>query len=189
MKTSKWLILILAVALLAGYYFIGSDYFKQRWHHATLASQMSETQTMLVQVPIPHADLEQQLAAARDTLKAAETYFTADTNDTHIVNAVLHMAAETGVSAVPLNTTGWVTETVSDRDYSVFRLDLQVTGTFNQMASFLGRLETGKLETLVIEYLNVEKIPDDFIDSNDAGTAPVSANIKLAVYALPPGTG
>ena len=137
MKTSKWLILILVVALLAAYYLIGSDYFKQRRNNASLTSQIAAMQTALAQIPPPPADLAQRLAAARNDLKTAESSFSADMNDTRIVNAVLQTADEIGVKAVPLNTSPWVTENVSGQDYSVFRLNLEVTGTFIKLSSFL----------------------------------------------------
>ena len=187
MKTRKWLILILVAALLAAYYFIGSDYLKQRRQNETFTSQIAAATQALAQVPPPPSDLEQRLAAARDGLQAATDSFAADTNDTRMVNTILRLADKIGVKAIPLGTEPWVTEKVSDRDYSVFRLNLAVTGTFTQLSTFLDRLETGELKTLVIEFLTVNRIPDSSGGkSDDAGVILVNANIKTAVYALLP---
>jgi hypothetical protein len=186
MKTSKWLILILVLALLAVYYLIGSDYLKQRRQNASLASQISGATQALALVPSPPADLEQRLAAARDSLQAAGNSFSTDNNDTRIVNTVLRLAEEIGVKAIPLGTAPWSTEKVSDRDYSVFRVNLEVTGTFDQLSTFLDRLEGGEPKTLVVEYLYVARILDSPGGSDEAGAVPVNANIKIAVYALLP---
>lgn len=105
-------------------------------------------------------------------------------NDTRIVNAVLQTADEMGVKAIPLDTSPWVVENVSGQEYSVFRLNLKVTGTFLKLSSFLNKLESGKPETLVIESLSVERQPDASGGSSELGTTPVNANIKLAIYAL-----
>jgi hypothetical protein len=190
MKTSKWLILILVVALLAVYYLIGSDYLKQRRHNVSLAVQITAANQTLVLIPSPPPDLEERLAAARDNLQAAESSFTADTNDINIVNTVLRWAQETGVKAIPLDTAPWVTENISGRDYAIFRVNLEATGDFSQLLSYLDRLEKGEVNTLVIEYLAVEKAPDlpeDF--SGVPGAASLTANIKIAIYALRPAAG
>ena len=184
MKNNKWLILILVAALLVAYYLIGSDYLKQRRQNASLTSQIIGTTQALALIPSPPADLAQRLAAAQDSLQAAESTFAADTNNTRIVNTVLRLAEEIGVKAVPLNTMPWVTETVSSRNYSVFRLNLRVTGTFSQLSIFLGRLESSEPKTLVIENLTVSKISDSSGGGGDAGLVPVNANVNIAVYSL-----
>ena len=182
MKTSKLLIIILVAALLAVYYLIGTDYLKQRRQNQSLASQISEATQALALVALPPSDLEQRLAAAQDGLDAAENDFAVDTNDTRIVNAILRLAEDTGVNAIPLTTQPWTTEKVADRNYSVFRLNLAVTGTFARVSSFLDRLESGEPGTLVIEYLSVEKVPGSSGSGSDTGE--VSADITIAVYAL-----
>ena len=187
MKTHKWLILILVAVLLVVYYLIGSGYLKQHRQNVSLAAQISADTQALALIPSPPADLAQQLAAAQGSLQVAESSFTADTNDTNIVNRVLRLAEEIGVKAIPLGTAPWVAEKVSDRDYSVFRVTLEATGSFSQLLSFLDRLESGEPKTLVVEYLTVARAPDSSgTGSGDAGTVPLTANIKIAVYALLP---
>jgi type II secretory pathway pseudopilin PulG len=190
MKTSRLLIIILVAALLAVYYLIGTDYLKQRRQNQALASQISEATQALTQIAPPPADLEQRLAAAQDDLEAAQNTFAADTNDIQIVNTILRLAEEIGVKAIPLKTQPWTTEKVSNRDYAVFRLNLAVTGTLTRVSNFLDRLENGEPGTLVIEYLAVEKVPGASGGDSDAGdTIQVNANIRIAIYALPPSAG
>jgi hypothetical protein len=185
MKTRKWLILILVAALLAVYYIIGSDYFKQRQQSKSLTAQINAAAQELALIPVPPADLDERLAAAQESLQVAKNSFNTDTNDINIVNTVLHVAEETGVKAIPLGTAPWVKETVSDTEYSVFRIELEVTGTFSQLLSFLDRLEGGEPESLIIEYLAVETINDSSnVDGEDTDAVSLKTDIKLAVYAL-----
>jgi hypothetical protein len=189
MKNNKLLIVILVLALLAAYIFIGSDYLKQRRNNASLTVQVTAAEAALAQIPVSPNDLAQRLAAAEDDLKNAESVFSADMNDTRIVNTILRVAEKIGVKAVPLNTSPWAIQEVAGRQYNVFRLELEVTGTFNQLLTWLNRMENGEPETLVIEYLNVENTADSSANISDTGATPVKASIKLAIYALPPVTG
>jgi hypothetical protein len=179
-KTRKLLIVILAAVLLVAYYVLGTDYLKQRQEHAALASQITEAQGALAVIPPPPADLEQRLAAARTALAVVTNSFPARLNTTAIVNAVLRTAKDAGVKAIPLSTQAWTTESASNHDYSVFRLNLVASGSFAQLVDFLHRLETGKPETLVIKSLSIERaigLPADVIL--------VEANLAISVYARP----
>jgi hypothetical protein len=190
MKTKKWLILILVLALLSVYYIIGSDYLKQRRLSTSLTFQIAGVAQELALIPSSPADLDKRLAAAQESLQAAESSFNTDTNDTSIVNTVLQAANEIGVKAIPLGTAPWVKETVADRDYSVFRVQLEVTGTFSQLLSFLDRLESGEPETLILEYLGVETIDDSpEAGGEDTDTLLLKADMNLAIYALLPADG
>jgi hypothetical protein len=187
MKTGKWLLIILIAALLAVYYLIGSDYIKQHRHNVSLPLQIAAETQALALIPAPPADLEERLAAAINSLQTTENSFSADTNDIHIVNTVLRLAEKSGVKAIPLGTAPWVTEKVADRDYAVFRVNLEATGAFGQLLSFLDRLESGEPKTLVIEYLSLETGPEASVtESEDASAVPLTANIRIAVYALLP---
>ncbi len=189
MKTRKPLIIILVLVLLVVYYLMGTDYQKQRRQHQSLASQITETTQTLAQVPPPPADLEQRLAAAQEDLEAIKNSFPSYTNSTRIINTILRLAEEIGVKAIPLVTQPWTTESVKGQDYSVFRLNLAVTGTFAQLTDFLSRLEKGKPETLVIEYLSVDRASEPSGGDSDGGDRiQVNASLKIAIYSLPPAT-
>ncbi|MFA5309617.1 MAG: hypothetical protein WC370_09075 [Dehalococcoidales bacterium] len=180
MKTGKWLVLILILALLAVYAIMGSDYLNQRRQKTSLTGQITAAKQELALIPLPPADLAQQLAAAQQDLQNAESSFNTDTNDTAILTTTLRRAEESGVKAIPLDAAAWVMEKIAGRDYAVLRFQLEATGTFSQLLSFLDQLETGAPDTLVLEYLGVESIP-----GADA-TTPLTATVRLAVYALPP---
>ena len=189
MKTRKPLIIILVLVLLVVYYLMGTDYQKQRRQHKSLASQITETTQTLAQVPPPPTDLEPRLAAAQANLDAIENSFPSYTNSTSIINTVLRLAEEVGVKAIPLVTQPWTAESVKGQGYSVFRLDLAVTGTFVQLTDFLSRLEKGKPETLVIEYLSVDRASELSGGGSDGGDrTQVNVSLRIAIYSLPPAT-
>jgi hypothetical protein len=178
---------MLVIALLAVYSLIGVDYLKQHRHNVALAGQIAADKALLTLIPSPPADLAQRLSATQAGLNDAEAAFTADTNDTQIVNTILRLAEEIGVKAIPLNTSPWVTEKVADRDYSVFRVNLDLNGSYDQILSFTDRLENGEPATLVIEYLFAERVTDPATtNGTDTAAMPFNANMKIAVYALLP---
>lgn len=189
MKTRKLLIIVLVVALLAVYYILGTDYLKQRREHGALASQISEATQALAQIPLPPTDLEPRLAAAQTSLGSVNSTFPGELNSTRIINTILRLADEVGIRAIPLTTQPWTTESVNEEDYSVFRLNIAATGTFTRLSSFLSRLESGELETLVMERVKVDSINELFRGEDSYGDAiQVSARLEIAVYSRPPAT-
>lgn len=190
MKTRKLLIITLVVALLAVYYTLGTDYLKQRREHKELASLITETTQILAQMPPPPADLEPRLAAAQTALSSVNNTFPGELNSTRIINTILRLADEVGIRALPLATQPWTTESVNEEGYSVFRLNIAAAGTFNQLSSFLSRLENGELETLVMELVTVDSINEPFRGEDIYGsTIQVGARLEIAVYARPLTTG
>jgi len=185
-KTRKPLIIILVLVLLVVYYLVGTDYRKQRRQHLSLASQIIETTQILAQGPLTPADLEPRLAAAQADLEAIKSSFPSYTNSTSIINMILILAEEIGVKAIPLVTQPWTSESVKGQDYSVFRLNLAVKGTFAQLTNFLSSLEKGKPETLIIEYLSVDRASEPSGGGSDSGDrTQVNASLKIAIYSLP----
>jgi Tfp pilus assembly protein PilO len=176
------LITILILVLLVVYYILGTDYLKQRKQKETLGIQISEGTATLALIPQPPADLDEQLADAQDSLWVIKDTLNIDTNITRIVNRILRLGDETGVKAIPLSTQPWIIERISNQNYSVFRIDLAITGNFTQMAEFLNRLENGEPNTLILEYVKVEKLSGSFLFESPA-EGPTSADIRVAVYA------
>jgi Tfp pilus assembly protein PilO len=186
-KTRKLLIILLVAVLLVVYYLLGTGYLKQRQENEALASQLANTAQALAQIPQPPADLESQLAAAQASLDAAQNLLPASMNSTQIVNTILRLADEDKVKAIPLVTQPWTTIELGDHSYSVFRLNVAVTGTFAQLVSFVSRLENGELRTLIIEDLSVTRATGEAgAKSAPVGTIPVNASLDLAIYTQSP---
>jgi len=181
---NKILIATLIIILLIVYYFLGTDYMKQRQQNAELTSQITGITQTLAQMPEPPHGLEQQLAAAQASLTAEQSAFPGKMNSTHIVNTILKLADDHEVKAVPVVTRPWSIETAGEHDYYVFRLNVAVTGNFSQLVGFVNKLENGELETLTVEDLSVTRQPAG--ESVTDGTIPVTASLNLAVFAQAP---
>jgi len=181
MKTRKVLIATLIISVLAAYCIIGTGYMNQRSQKETLNADISEANATLASIPIIPTDLDEQLADAEDRLWALEDVLNIDSNLTRIVNRILTLAEETGVKAIPLSTQSWANERYENQDYSVFRINLAVSGNFTQMMDFLNLLENGQPSTLILEHVNVEKESGSFLfESPNEG--PVNADIGIAIY-------
>ena len=171
------IILIIALIVLAGaYYFLGRDYLESGRGNEALTSRIAEVGGTLARTPPPPRDGEQRLAAAQASLAAGEDAFPHDLNSTRVINAILEMADDNGVSAIPLITQPWSAADAGG-GYSVFRLNVTARGSFPQLVSFVERLENGELDSLIVEQLSVsrEAVPP-------AGASGVTASLDLAVY-------
>jgi hypothetical protein len=171
------------LALLAVYYLIGTDYLKQRRENKALGPQIGEMAQLLAQIPPSPADLEQRLEAAQSEFQATRDSFPDRANTTQVVNYILRVAEDRGVKAIPLITQPWSTESVGDHDYTVFRCDISVTGTFAKLVEFVNQLETGELKTLIIESLSVERATEK---SGEEDGILVEASGTIAIYTQPP---
>jgi Tfp pilus assembly protein PilO len=186
MKARNILIIVLVVVLLAVYSIIITDYLKQHNENTKLKTQVVDTTSALALIPQPPADLEYRLAAAQKNLDAVKKPFVIDTNDTQIINNILELAKEQGVKAIPLGTQPWVLENVLDQAYSVFRVDMAVTGDYQHLVNFLNKLETSQPETLVIESFSVETTSgSSLLDASARNAQILNASIKIAIYASP----
>jgi hypothetical protein len=179
----KLLVIPLIVVLLVVYAYFGMGYLKQRDEQEGLASQITEVTQLLREVPQPAQDLEQRLEAARAGLAAEQSLLPGKMNSTEIVDAILRLADECGVKAIPLTTERWSTENIGEYNYSVFRLDVVIQGFFAELVDFLGQLENGELETLIVEDLSVVRVDEDSGEEPVSGEiTPVTASLALAVY-------
>ena len=187
MKTKKLLLIALAAILLVAYYFLGTGYLKQRQDNKTLASEVSETIQILAQTPPRPTDQTQRLAAAQTSLEAEENAFPDQLNSTRIVNTILRLADDIGIKAIPLVTQAWTTIGINGHSYSVFRLDVSATGNFTPVTDFLSQLETIDIETLVIDYLAIDRITTPpWGEGVSENITEVIANLDISVYSRPP---
>jgi Tfp pilus assembly protein PilO len=182
MKSRTALITILILALVVVYYLIGSDYIGGRNQKEVLAGQVADATGELALIPLPPADLDEQLANAQDSLWEMQESFAIDTNNTRIVNSILRLAEENGVKAIPLATQDWTSSKVLEQNYSVFRIEIAITGNYTQMVNFLYQLENGEPRTLVLENVTVEKVSGGCL-LEDTIEGPIEANIRIAIYA------
>lgn len=180
---NKLLVVLLVIILLVVYYILGTDYLKQRQQHESLSYQIADATRALAQMPQSPTDQEERLAIAQAELNDIENSFPSRVTSTKVINTILKLADDIGVKAIPLVTQSWSVEKIGEHDYSVLRLNVNVSGSFSQLEIFTAELENGELPTLIIEQLRVtgadrqseeESIPDL--------TSPVTASLDLAIY-------
>jgi Tfp pilus assembly protein PilO len=184
MKTRTILIAVLSVIIIVAGYILGTDYFKQRREYDTFTSEIDGAKSELALIPLPSEELEQRLSEAQERLEDIHRVFPADLNTTIIINSILELADGIGIKAIPLVTQPWQSGTSDYFNFSVFRLNLKLTGSYNQLADFLSELESGEMQTLTAEYLLVEKtsnVPDP--EKLDGDNLIIGASLDIAIYA------
>lgn len=187
MNTKKLLIILLVAVLLVVYYLLGTGYLKQRQEHKILIPRIAEAAQTLALIPLPPPDLEQRLAAAQADLTAGQSALPGEVNSTRTIDAILKLADECDVKAVPLVTEPWTAVKIGSHDYDVFRLSVSVTGSFANLVSFTGKLENEGFETLILEALSVSRtLEQPGEETVPEGEIPVTASLELAVYTLSP---
>ncbi len=183
MNTRNLLIFALVIAVLAAYGFIGMNYLNQRSQNDSYGTQIADASAQLLQITQPPTDLDIKLAAAQDRLVAVQKALVFSASDIDIVNNILETAAKIDIVAVPLTTQPWVQETVSNQVYSVFRVIIQVTATYQQIAAFINLLETGQTSTMIIESLNVAGPAGALLlESSERAALTITANMQIAIY-------
>jgi len=178
-------LLILLIIILAGLYaYLGMNYVGRQSEQQALAFQTAEITRAVKGMPDPPDGLEEQLSSARVRLVAEQNILPSEVSSSAVISAVLELADDWGVSAVPVETRPWATEKVGDYTYRVLRLSVTASGGYPQVVNFVDRLENGKLETLIVKKVSVTRIQSD--GGNPSQGLPVSAILDLAVYARSP---
>jgi hypothetical protein len=179
MKIWKWLVALLILIVLAAYTYLGMGYLTQNSHTKAKLSELSGLRAVLSMIPEIPADLTERLAAARAELAAAESAFAGEMDGNVIIDTVLRLADEAGVKGVPLSSHPQAEEQISNRNFSVFHLSVEVTGNFQQIRDFLELLESSGLNTMTVNYLKV-------VRASANPDAMMTADLNLAVYTLVP---
>ena len=171
---SKTVFIILIVAmlgLLAAYYFLGTGLIKQRHNNEALASQITKKSDELAKTLKPSQDFDTRLAQAEENLADAISSIPTDLNSTLVINDILKLAQDCQITAIPLTAGPWMT---GNKGYHEFSITMSLSGSFDQVYTFLDRLENVEFKTFVIEALNVTR---------ESGTsAATQADLDLAIY-------
>lgn len=187
MTKSKIFITVFIAALLMFYAYLGMGYLGQSREHRLLNDQITELIQALEEMAVPPPDLEEQLAAAQESLAAEQNVFPGEVNSTQVINTILGLADDCEVTAIPLVAQPWSTESMGEYSCRVLRLDVDIEGSFSQLLGFIGELENGEFETLVIEDLSVARVSEQPEgEPSSEGIIPVNASLELALYAQAP---
>lgn len=180
MSKAKQLILTIFIITLAIFYAVfGMGYLKQLEQREGLNSQIAEASQTLAEMPKPPEDLAEQLALAQEQHTEAQNSFPDKVSTTQLINTILAVARNCGVSATPVATQPWTLVTVGEHKYPVLRLTLAVDGNFSQLLTFASQLEEAGYPTLLIDSLTVTRSSE----TSKEGVTPVSGSLKLVFYA------
>jgi len=175
---TKLLVTTLIITLLVAYYLLGTGYLKQRQERTALASRVADAYQILARIPIPSQDIEPRLAEAKVRLAEVAHSFPTTINSTEVINHILELAKRYSITAIPLATEEWSTESVGEHQYNVFRLSVEARGSYPDLVTFISQLEKGLYRTLVIENAAIawaDEQPEDEAIS-------VTASLDLAIY-------
>ena len=187
MKSKKIVLILVIAVLLVAYYWLGTGYLKERRQNNALSADITETVLSLAEIPPSDPDLQQRLAEVQAELDATSSTFPAEPDTTAIIDTILQTAEDIGIKAIPLVTRSWAIETINDYDISVFRLNLTLSGTSTQFSDFQYQLENSETQTMIIEYLTVNKEDDtSFQESLTEGSTRIMADLDIAIYAQAP---
>ena len=179
---NKLAIAVLVVILLAVYGVLALDYMKQGPEQDRLLSEIEEIDQSLQALPEPPPSLLEKLAIAQASLAAEQETIPIEINSSDVVEAILSLAQETGVKAIPLVTAPWSRRNVGERTYRVLQIHVEAEGTFAQVSNFISRLENSEFNTLSVEQLNISVVGEEG-EVYSGGATPVVAELDLVVLA------
>ncbi len=169
---------LVVLALLTGHFFIGKDYLEQRQGQQQLDALIEDAVQLRAQTPAAAPELQASLADAEAELIAAGHALPVDLNSTGLINDILMLAEECGVSVIPLVTQPWDAAGVG-RGYEVFRVNLTISGEYPDLYRFVDRLESDEFASLATE--NIDVVRFEATEEDEAAT--VRASLDVAVYA------
>ena len=117
------------------------------------------------------------MAEAQERLDAEKSAFPSEVNSIKVVDAILDLADECEVKAVPLITQPRGAVEVGEHEYRALRLRVTIEGSLVQLLTFVDKLEKWEFETLIIEKLEVDRGSGESEE-----TTPVIATLELAIY-------
>jgi hypothetical protein len=183
-KPSATILAVIAVALLAAYYLLGTGYLRARREAADAASGVTAAMQALAQVPLPPSDTTLRLQTAEMDIAAAVAGFPDPDGLTDIVRDILALAGAAGVRAAPLVTQPWTTENLAGIDVPVLSFTVSADGAYADLRAFLAALEADGPPGLVVGDVTMTAL------NTGDGTAPqFTLDVRAAVYGRPAADG
>ncbi|UCB43366.1 MAG: hypothetical protein JSV77_01590 [Dehalococcoidales bacterium] len=179
---NKIAVAVVVVVLLAVYGVLALDYIRQGPEQDRLLSEIEEIDQSMQALEESPSDLLEELAMVQASLAAEQATIPDEINSSDVIEAILSLAQEAGVKAVPFVTDPWTTTTIGEGTYRIFRISIGVEGAFVQVSDFISRLENGEFNTLSVEQLSITVAGDEGEVYTGGGT-PVLAELDLVVIA------
>jgi Tfp pilus assembly protein PilO len=178
MLAKRIIIATITLLLLIAFVRWGTDYI-QTWvldsakpEKVTLAKEIDTVQKSIADIPKPDAQLPVKLAQLEKELEQEGKAIPQSMDGTLVINSILELAQSCNVTATPLQTHDW---SVKDEHYLVYTLQIHVEGNYEQIATFIGRLETELFENLII-------VSSEISGGLKTDTEPDIADLQVAIY-------
>jgi len=181
---NKIAIALIIVILLVVYGLLGMDYMKQGPEQETLLSEIEEVNQKREALPGPSTAFSELLAVIQANLAAEYETIPDEISSSNVIDTVLSLAQEIGVKAIPLATQPWTEQHIGENTYRIFRINVEIEGVFSQVREYVSRLESGELNTLIVERLVID-VEDEDVYAGES--TPVKARLNLAIFTQPEG--
>jgi len=99
---------------------------------------------------------ETELTALQATLEAVEFGFPSEMDSTEVLDYIITAASTHAVNLEQVESRDPVTGTIGSSTYRVFTYDVQVEGELDPIAAFLADLESGDIQTLTLDQINLQ---------------------------------
>jgi len=178
MLAKRIIIATITVLVLIAFTRWGTDFVQARVmdsanpKKAELTKEIDATNKSIAEIPERDGQLLNKLAQLEMELQEVGQAIPESIDSTLVIDSILALAYSCNVTATPIQTTDW---SITAEQYLVYRLQIDVEGSYEQITTFISRLENELFETLIIDGLGVSGglITD---------TEPNSASLQLAIY-------
>ena len=181
---------ILVVAILV-HGALAFSYLQQRNERAALASEVEAAGQSLVEYGDSTRRL-QQLADIEAELASEQVSFPSWLSGPGIVGQLVQLAEENGLRVSDAGTRTGGERQVGERTYRTLSVHIEVMGTLGSLRTFVGKVESGTLQTARVNELSITGIapPPDAVSESFADQSSTAENrniliasVDLSVYA------
>jgi hypothetical protein len=155
------MLLLLAGAVAVAYVVLGISLLRQGPNEDALTAELESGVAVLAAADDVRQDLEvlpDRLVEARQELWVAQEAFPSELNSNNIVQMVLELAGESGVSVRSVETIPPVAESGEESGTeTALTYDVEVEGDFGQLTAFLEALEEGETSTIRVSTFSLEE--------------------------------
>jgi hypothetical protein len=178
MLAKRIIIATITVLILIAFVRWGLDYIQARVADSANAPKMSlindikAVNESIAKIPKPDKQLPLKLAQLEKELAAEGNAIPVSMDSTLVINSILELGQSCNVTVVPLQTNDWQ---ANDEHHLVYTLQLHVEGDYEKIATFIGRLENGLFDNMIIVTFEIR-------GGLKTDTKPDTADLRLAMY-------
>ena len=157
---NKPVVIVLAIiaAALIIYMSFGIKCVQEKKDQKDLTVQIDQLSPILSAEIATPEDLAKRLADAEARLAAQKEVLPAKISNAEVVEAIVKLAGENHVKAIPLNADPVSAEKVEEIEYRVLKVRIQAEGNQSDLLAFIGMLEGGTIKTLAVNNVELSRV-------------------------------